>query len=211
MSDTTRIMDLPENVTMQMNTRERGNGLNTSYSPMDIHPNPYGHPPPSIPSMPTPSSAPNTSGQIHQQSIPRSQQQLPSRDIPSDMNHIVQDEHVQPNYIPPVPDEVKKTAEYMKQYEEVTAQKIEAHRKGEKEKSRIDSVYEEGQIPLLVAVLFFIIHMPVVNQQLHKYLSFLKLYDTDGHFSMYGLIWQSALFGGLFYSLSKGIHMAANF
>ena len=57
MSDITRIMDLPENVTMQMNTNgDRSSGLNNSYSPMDVHPNPYGHPPPSVPSMPTPTS-----------------------------------------------------------------------------------------------------------------------------------------------------------
>ena len=56
MADSTRIMDLPENITMQMNTGQnsisRGDGMNTSYSPMDIHPNPYGHPPPSVPSIP---------------------------------------------------------------------------------------------------------------------------------------------------------------
>ena len=79
MNDTTRIMDLPENVTMQMNTHERGNGINTSYAPMDVHPNPYGHPPPSIPSIPTPSS--NNRNQRSQgippQSIPLSQQHLP--------------------------------------------------------------------------------------------------------------------------------------
>ena len=74
MTDTTRIMDLPENITMQMNPTARGDGINTSYSPMDVHPNPYGHPPPSVPSMPTPSSQ-------NQQSLPPSQM-VPQMTVP---------------------------------------------------------------------------------------------------------------------------------
>lgn len=224
MTDTTRIMDLPENVTMQIHSKERSNGINTSYAPMDVHPNPYGHPPPSVPSIPTPSGPPqhanamgmgNGMGGAPQhmmppQAIPPSQQHLPSRDIPMDMGSIAQDAQVQPNYIPPIPDEVKQTAEYMKQYEDITQRKVQAHIEEKNEKSRMDTLYEEGQIPLLVAVLFFIFHMPVVSQLLYKYLSFLKLHDVDGHFSMYGLIWQSALFGTLFYGMSKSIHVLAN-
>lgn len=201
MSDATRIMDLPENVTMQMNTG-RGDGINTSYSPMDIHPNPYGHPPPSVPSMPTP-----TSTSTMKQSIPQVQQQLPSRDIPMDTGNLVQDPQVQANYIPPIPDDVKQTAEYMKQYDEVTHRKVNAHMREEEKKSRMDTLYEEGQIPILVAVLFFIFHMPIVNGWMYKYFAFMKLHDIDGHFNMYGLLWQCALFGGVFYGFSKGIHM----
>ena len=201
MTDATRIMDLPENVTMQMNTG-RGDGINTSYSPMDVHPNPYGHPPPSVPSMPTP-----TSTSTMKQSIPPVQQHLPSRDIPMDTGNLVQDPQVQANYIPPIPEDVKQTAEYMKQYDEVTHRKVNAHMKEQEKKSRMDTLYEEGQIPILVAVLFFIFHMPIVNGWIYKYFAFMKLHDIDGHFNMYGLLWQSALFGAVFYGFSKGIHV----
>ena len=199
MSDTTRIMDLPENVTMQMNTG-RGDGINTSYSPMDIHPNPYGHPPPSVPNMPTPSAN-------MKQAMPSVQQHLPSRDIPMDQTHLVQDPEIQANYVPPVPETVKQTAEYMKRFDEVTERKVQNHMQEKEKKSRMDTLYEEGQIPIVVAVLFFIFHMPVVNGLLYKYFAFMNFHDADGHFNMYGLIWQSALFGGVFYGMTKAVHV----
>ena len=202
---TTRIMDLPENVTIQMNTNERGDGINTSYSPIDVHPNPYGHPPPSVPSMPKPSA--NTM----QAAVPAIPQQLPSRDIPRDQTYLIQDPEVQPNYIPPIPENVKKTAEYMKQYDEVNDRKMREHDTEKIKQSRMDIFYEEGQIPILVAVLFFIFHMPVVTSYLYKNLSFLKLHDLDGHFNMYGLLWQSAMFGCLFYGVTKVVNILSEF
>ena len=88
MTDTTRIMDLPENITMQMNPTTRGDGINTSYSPMDVHPNPYGHPPPSVPSMPTPSSQ-------NQQSLP------PPQMAPPQMTVLQQPQLQEQQYLPP--------------------------------------------------------------------------------------------------------------
>lgn len=185
MSDITRIMDLPENITMQMTPGARGDGINTSYSPMDVHPNPYGHPPPSVPSMPTPSF----------QAPP--QQRLPSRDIPQDQSHLVQDPEVIANYIQPV-----KTGDYMRQYEDATNAKLESHKKEKESKSRVDKLVEEGQIPILVAMLFFIFHMPIVDNYLMKNFSFLSIFDTDGNFSFNGLIMRSAAFGGLYHGVT---------
>lgn len=197
MADSTRIMDLPENITMQMNTganngaNNRGDGMNTSYSPIDVHPNPYGHPPPSVPSMPSPAA------------FPKVQQRLPSRDIPMDQSHLVQDPQIQANYIPPVTNTVRQTAEYMRQYDELTEKKVAAHFRETEKKSKMDTLYDEGQIPVLVAVLFFIFHMPIVTSTLYKYLGFLKLHDVDGHFNMSGLILQSSMFASMFYGASK--------
>ena len=181
MSDITRIMDLPENITMQMTPGARGDGINTSYSPMDIHPNPYGHPPPSVPSMPTPSAVP--------------QQRLPSRDIPQDQGHLVQDREVIANYIQPVSDAHRKTAEYMRQYDEANDKKIEAHRKEKDSRTRVDKIAEDGQIPILIAMLFFIFNMPIVENYMIKTFSFLSIRDVDGNFNMNGLIMRSVTFG----------------
>ena len=182
MSDITRIMDLPENITMHMTPGSRGDGINTSYSPMDIHPNPYGHPPPSVPSMPTPSA-------VH----PQQQQRLPSRDIPQDQTYLVRDPEVVANYIQPV-----KTGEYMRQYEDTTNTKLETHKKEKEAKSRVDKLVEDGQIPVLVAMLFFIFHMPIVDNYLMKTFSFLSVRDTDGNFNVNGLIMRSVAFGIMF-------------
>jgi len=195
MSDTTRIMDLPENITIQ--STGGAAGFSTSYTPIDVHPNPYGHPPPSVPSIPTPSY-----------SQPQQQQRLPSRDIPSSTQSVqyTQDEQIQPNYIPSIPVTAKNTAEYMKQFEAATERKINAHLQEKQKQTRWDLLVEQGQIPLLVALLFYIFHMPIVNRLMFKNLSFLSIYDIDGNFNTYGLIFKSLCFGGLFYGVSQIVH-----
>jgi len=196
-ADTTRIADLPENITMQVNeNRLRADGVNTSYTPMDVHPNPYGHPPPSTQSLPTPSS---------QQYIPSVQQTLPGRDIPQDMSQYTHDPQIQANYIPPIPEEAKRTTDYMRQYDEITSRKVESHMKDNEEKDKFDRLIEHGQIPILVSVLFFMFHMPTLDNYFKKYMSFMSIQDNDGHFNMSGLIMKSCVFGGLYYSLSRMI------
>ena len=189
MTDITRIMDLPENITMQMTPGSRGDGINTSYSPMDIHPNPYGHPPPSVPSMPTPSAQ-------------QQQQRLPSRDIPQDQGHLVQDPEILANYIQPVSDSSK----YMRQYDDAADKKLEAHKKEKDSKSRMDKLVEDGQIPILIAMMFFIFHMPIVETYLIKSFSFLSIKDLDGNFSMNGLIMRSMAFGMVYHGVTYAIN-----
>ena len=225
MTDTTRIMDLPENITMHKAPSMQGPpggggggqnpGFGNSYTPMDVHPNPYGHPPPSVPTIPKPSEQFGQQGfqgnqgptqNFTPQMQPSTHQALPSRDIPMDQSNYTHDEQVQANYIPPVPDSVKKTTEYVKQYEEATEKRVRFHDEEKAKQSRFDTLVEEGQIPILVAVLFFIFHMPIVDQQILKHLSFLALHDLDGNFNVYGLLFKSMLFGSLFYTMTQIIH-----
>ena len=234
MSDTTKIMDLPENVTIHSSQQyQQNNGPpppkqqnrpratnTTTYAPIDSHPNPYGHPPPSIP---TPSYS--DSGQTNVISYPPTnssyntndlrqlpQQHLPSRDIPITSVQYTHDETIQSNYIPPLPNDVRKrTTEYLKQYDEATERKIEGHTQMKQKQSRMDSLIEQGQIPFLVALLFFIFHMPIVSSYVFKHFAFLEIYNSDGNFNVYGLLLKSSIFGLVFYSLSKGIAFLSEF
>ena len=224
MSDTTRIMDLPENITMQQGPvqspvqtqpgqKQNAQAFGNSYTPMDIHPNPYGHPPPSVPNIPKPSE--NFEHGQYTQQLPPAQppmhQSLPSRDIPMDQSQYTHDEQIQPNYIPPVPESVRKTTDYVRQYEEATEKKISKHDEEKAKQSRFDTLVEEGQIPILVAFLFFIFHMPIVNNMIFKHMSFLALHDMDGNFNIYGLMFKSALFAGCFYVATQSIHLLSEF
>ena len=227
MTDTTRIMDLPEAITMQQtpiqnqmqhsgppppihqnqNQNQNQNGQafgGNSYTPIDVHPNPYGHPPPSVPNIPKPSEN-FKPGMLPPPTHPPIQQTLPSRDIPMDQDHLTQDEQTQPNYIPPIPDSAKKTSEYVKQYEEATEKMIQKHAEEKAKQSRFDSMVEEGQIPILIAVLFFLFHMPMVDTFIFKHMSFLALHTIDGHFNMYGLFFKSILFAGCFFWMTQMI------
>lgn len=187
----TRIVDLPENITIQ-NTSSSGGQRSASYAPIDVHPNPYGHPPPSVPAIPTPSYAP-----------PPVQQKLPSRDIPMvDSSQFTQDEQIQANYIPPS----IKTVDYMKQYEEATEKKVREHVQEKQKQSRLDYLIEQGQIPVLVAVLFYLFQLPLFSRLLLFQLSFLGIHQLDGTLNTYGLLFKSGLFGLCFYMVTQSIH-----
>lgn len=183
MDSVTRISDLPENVTMMQGPT---NAI-SSYAPIDVHPNPYGHPPPSVPTYPTPSF----------------QQPLPPRDMPKDPTIYTHDEQIQANYIPPLPPiQMNLSNEYMKKYEQEKEKEWKEHAEKKRKKSRFENIVENGQIPIFVAILFFIFHMPVVNTYIFRKLSFLAIYDNDGNFNTYGLLLKSMLFGVVYYFFS---------
>jgi len=229
--NTTRIVDLPENITMQMSqgaVQFPNNGMmnqnggmnqnfesqNPTYAPMNVHPNPYGN---SI----QPNVMPLPQSQHQQQSnvpvyLPQEQQtmlqnipqvRLPSRDIPMDPSIYQNDEEIQPNYIP----KPKLTSDYVKEYEKITEEKIDSYKKKKQHDSYVDKLLSDLQIPILVATLFFIFQMPMVNSMFYKRFSFLSIYNSDGNINFYGITVKSILFGAIFYSLQKVIDFMTDF
>lgn len=208
-NNVTRIMDLPENVTLANTlpsipsvnvTKKDGTIQNTMYQTIDSHPNPYGHPPPSVPSYPTPSFQ---QGQGPPPIQPNQTQYLPPRDMPMDTTQYTNDEQIQANYIPPIPlENVNTTNEFMRRYEEEKYKEIQTHQEKKHKKSKKKEIIEQSQIPIFVAVLFFLFNMPLVNSMIFKRLSFLNIYDSDGHFNTYGLFLKSATFGLMYYAFS---------
>ena len=136
-NNVTRIMDLPENITLAntMNsnpnptvsvTKKDTTMQNTTYQTIDPHPNPYGHPPPSVPSYPSPSFQ-QGQGQQGLPIQPNQNQYLPPRDMPMDPTNYTIDANVQANYIPPIPQEkVQTTNEFMRRYEEEKTKELNA-------------------------------------------------------------------------------------
>lgn len=244
---TTRILDLPDGSMgignnaggppppVQVGKNQMGQTASTTYTPIDPHPNPYGHPPPSVPMIPKPAfeekapkipedmgasmssgvggmgnpmggssaAAPPQMSLDDLQNLPH--QALPNRDIPKMTEAFTHDEQIKPNYVPPIPDSARQTAQYMRQYDEATNRKIEAHQESKAKQTRMEMLIEQGQIPLLVTILFFIFHMPLLNTYVFNKLSFLSIYADDGNFNIYGLILKSTLFGIIYYGLSQAI------
>jgi len=219
MASTTRISDLPENITMSVhppvqqgfpqvqqssiggipsvNTRQQPEEHNPVYSQMNVHPNPYGHPQqPQMMPLPQQTQSPY----MQQDSGP--QYRLPSRDIPLDTESYMQDEAIQPNYIPPPP---KLTGDYIRDYADEVEVEVRNHKQKKHKERMMDNFLTEFQIPIFVAILFFIFQMPVVNTLLYKRFSFLSIYDADGNFNFYGLFLKSAAFGMSYYSMSRAI------
>lgn len=219
MSDfTTRITDLPENITIKMPVQQQQpqqkhsvtfdqemQGMN--YAPLNIHPNPYGvsngdhtnlMPPPQ---QPTSGMAGYLSPDQQAQLSNIPQMRLPSRDIPIDQMHIMTDAEVQPNYIP----KPKLTSDYIKQYDDTTEEKIKQHEDTKKRDSLIDNIISEIQTPALVCLLFIISQLPIVNSLLYKNFSFMSIHNVDGSLNFYGIIFKSVIFASIYYSAMRGI------
>jgi hypothetical protein len=214
-NNVTRIMDLPENITLANTMNSNPNPTvsvskkdatmqNTTYQTIDPHPNPYGHPPPSVPSYPSPSFQQGQGlSQSNNQGQGQVQYALPPRDMPMDPTQYTIDANVQPNYIPPIPQEkVQTTNEFMRRYEEEKTKELKSHDEKKKKKSKKDEIIEQSQVPIFVAVLFFLFNMPLVNSMIFKRFAFLQIYDTEGHMNTYGLFLKSAAFGLIYYVAS---------
>ena len=227
----TRISDLPDNITMQIpRDAPQFNGItnlqeqNLSYSPMNIHPNPYGNSidPNVMPLPQNPHMSQNQQSQPQYKQQPQYQHQsqqpeqldfnniphvrLPSRDIPMDQTAYQQDIEITPNFIP----KPKLTSDYIKQYEEINEEKLQKHEKNVKRTNELDDMFTDMQIPILISILFFVFQMPSVNTILYKNFLFLSIYNADGNVNFYGIFFKSILFGSIFYGLRKVINFLTN-
>ena len=215
-SSVTRILDLPiDNVAIQPQMKNNQSSP-TTYTTLNPHPNPYGHPPPSIPTYPTPEFNGNNGGgyvyppsppvvNIQQPQVPVS---LPQRDFPTNQDFYNLDEKVQANYIPPSP---PLNNDFIRKYEEEKEKEWKRNIEKKRKSTRIDDVIEKTQIPFIIAILFFIFNLPLVNKFIFQKFSFLSIYNADGNFNMYGLILKSVLFGIVFYEFTYLVDILSDF
>jgi hypothetical protein len=206
----TRISDLPDLGGSGSGSMMMGGAQpmgNDTYMPMNPHPNPYGIGQPIAGGFPPPIHNPPRNGQAafpppYSADIP--QQRLPSHDIP--MKYQAQDEQLQPNYVPTQ----KSAADYVQEYQNSTDRKLREYEERKRQEKAASNIFDEYQVPIMVAMLFFVFNLPIVNSTLKQY-SFLSIYNSDGNFNAGGLVLKCALFGGVFYSLQKIMKNLAEF
>jgi len=193
-----------------------GGGHETSesqnYRPLNIHPNPYGHNEITPETMPMPEASPQrgqhpntaqmvpeqaaTPGQVNYTLEDMPRQKLPSRDIPMNSVEYQQDEEIQANHVP----KVKLTSDYIRDYEAANEEARKEHRENKYREETAHGLISDLQLPILVALLYFIFQMPVINTLLRKYFSFMTIYHEDGNFNFTGLLLKSIMFGSIFYT-----------
>jgi hypothetical protein len=122
--------------------------------------------------------------------------QLQSRDIPMMTTAISNDPQVQPNYVPPPPQNM----DYIKNNED-TADMINNYNKNIKYGNSLDDIYDEIQTPLLLAVLYFLFQLPFLRKFLFSY--FPILFSKDGNLNINGFLFTSVLFALSFYTFNK--------
>ena len=123
--------------------------------------------------------------------------QLPSRDIPMNTTSLSNDQQVQPNYIPQPP---QNHVDYIASYEKPT-DIVDNYKKTKQYQNTLDSIYDEIQTPLLLAVLYFLFQLPFFRKFLFSY--FPVLFNNDGNFNIKGFLFTSILFGFIFHLLNK--------
>lgn len=126
--------------------------------------------------------------------------QLASRDIPMTTSNIMQDQEVRPNYIPPPPP--IQTKNYISEHEHTNPYDImNDYNKNIERNGQLDDIYKEIQVPLLLAVLYFLFQLPIFKKWLFSY--FPILFSNDGNFNINGYLFTSVLFSILYYLLDK--------
>lgn len=123
--------------------------------------------------------------------------QLPSRDIPMTTSNLTHDVNIQPNYIPPPP---QHSADYINNYEQA-GDIINEYNANLERSTALDDMYSEIQVPLLLAVLYFLFQLPFFRKFLFSYLP--VLFSKDGNLNLNGYIFMSCLFGIFYYLLNK--------
>jgi hypothetical protein len=129
--------------------------------------------------------------------------QLPSRDIPLQTEQLTNDAQIQPNYVP-------QPSQQQRDYiNDMNTDNINDYYRAEKNQNSLDSLYDELQAPLLLAVLYFLFQLPFFKKTVFKYLPFFC--NSDGNYNFNGLIFTCALFGFIYYSLSKTVKNFSKF
>jgi len=121
--------------------------------------------------------------------------QLQSRDIPRNTEELTQDEQIQPNFIPQA-----SNRDYIEEDEE-NDDIVDTYNKRATSESSLDYLYDEMQTPLLISILYFLFQLPFFKRYLFKYIP--ALFSKDGNINLSGYTFTSALFGLIYYLLSK--------
>ena len=130
------------------------------------------------------------------QLVPQNPANLQSRDIPQNTQQFNSQDQIRPNY---VPDE---NEDYINN-DETLFSMMQKNKQDENKKDRMDMLYDEAQMPLLVMVLFFAFQMPFFKKTIAK--QFPKLLQTDGNYTLGGYALSTILFGGAFYGIKRSV------
>jgi len=131
--------------------------------------------------------------------------QLMSRDMPTTSDHIVHDQQVDVNYVPPVEDEHDNYLEREEDDEDI----INAYNKKVSKENQLDKFYEDLQTPLMLAILFFMFQLPFLKKQLFVFIP--ALFMNDGNYNLYGFLFVSVLFAATYQLITKSLDLFNTF
>lgn len=132
---------------------------------------------------------------IQQASMMNNNMDLPSRDIPTNTNHMTQDIQIQPNYLPNGGNtnfiDNRVSQDLINDYNQRNNNILNNN----------DYVYEQLKIPVIISILFFIFNFNSINNNL--YAIFPSLFKSDSTLKTSGFAFKSILFGVSYYSVNN--------
>lgn len=126
---------------------------------------------------------------------------LPPKDIPIDMSGF-RDESATPNYVP--------RASGMDNFVADQEERLRAAKQSEAAKRAINPKFDwvaELQIPIIVALLYFVFQSEIITTIMSRYLKFAELFTETGALNLRGIAVKSVAFGAAYYSATKAIAM----
>jgi len=129
---------------------------------------------------------------------------LPTRNMPMNPTQTANDVEVKPNYVPTHP-----THEDYINNMQTPEHLIQQNNKAQTNIDNLEAFYGEFQIPLLLAILYFLFQLPIFKKNVKKILP--SLFGNDGNPNLYGYFFNSALFSGIFYIILKMINNLNNY
>lgn len=124
---------------------------------------------------------------------------LPSRDIPQNPNNITSDERVKENYIPNT-----NNNDYITEYQ-TSEQILNSNNSIDQNKKNIDNIYNQLSVPLIISLLYFLFQLPIVRNNLYKL--FPMFYTVSGNLNILGYIFNSLLFGLVYFLINYLLHI----
>lgn len=120
---------------------------------------------------------------------------LPSRDIPTDTQVMQSDETIKPNFVPE-----SNNSDYITKHE-TTDEIVKQNQKKENISNHWDKIFNELNIPILIAVLYFIFQLPIIQGQFSSFLP--SFYTQSGSIKLTGRLVQGFSFGLIIYVCSQ--------
>jgi len=125
---------------------------------------------------------------------------LPSRDIPTTTQPMMNDQQVQPNYIP----QDKPTEDYIQNYSDENEMMYRKYQEDNR-KDSLEIIFDELKLPIFIGFLYFIFQLPFVRKNMTKYIPF--AFSGDGNYNFNGYIIVSILFATQFYAINKALDL----
>lgn len=199
MSDSTPISNLPDggNMSQSMHQQPQSN----VYMPLNNHKNPFIDGQSNINGVPMVNTRTTNignsvggAGGMSSTLDETIQYSLPSRDIPQQLERFTHDEQIKPSYIPRNSD-IDEEDYIPEEMEKIRNRR----RKREKQVRFQEDNLVDIQQPFILALIFFILQLPVVNNIIFKYLGSFGFAGLDGNLNIAGIFLKSIGFGLIVY------------